>query len=486
MSGRFLAIDLGAESGRAMLGAVEADTLALSEVRRFPNEPVKDSSGLHWDALRLWLEITRGLEAAAAEPLSGIGVDTWGCDFALLGEHGRLLENPYHYRDTRTEGVLDSVCVRLGHAELYRRTGTQLLEFNTLFQLAAAAEATPELLDVADALLLMPDLFNYWLTGALRSEFTIASTSQMVDPSRRVWELSVLEDLKLPARLLQPLVEPGALLGGLRAEVSSALAGTPVIAPACHDTGSAFAAVDAGARGAVLSSGTWSLLGAEIPQPVLTERARALNFTNEGGVCGTTRLLKNITGMWLIQSCMRSWTGGSTVVRYDELFAAAADERLRFRSLVNPDHHDFFHPADMPSAIAAFCRRTNQPEPDAPAGYTRTVLESLAFKYRVVLESLDELTGRRSDVLRIVGGGARNRLLNQLTADATGRTVLAGPIEATALGNIAMQMVATGAVKTLDEARALIDRSFPAERFEPQDSAGWDREYGRFLEYLHA
>lgn len=483
MPARFLAVDLGAESGRVMLGELKAGRLTLAEIRRFPNEPVHDASGLHWDALRLWLEITRGLESAARQSLDGIGVDAWGCDFALIGERGRLLENPYHYRDTRTDGVLERVCGRIRREELYRRTGTQLLAFNTLFQLHAAAQAAPRLMETADALLFMPDLLNYWLTGTLRSEYTIASTSQMVDARRRVWETSLLEELELPSRLLQPLVEPGTVLGPVRADACAALAGTPVIAPACHDTGSAFAAVNASERDAILSSGTWSLLGAELREPVLTERARALNFTNEGGVCGTTRLLKNITGMWLLQSCVRSWSARGQIVSYDDLLAAADDDRLRFRSLVDPDHHDFFHPTDMPAALAEFCRRTVQPAPEGPGGSTRAILESLAFKYRLVLESLEELTGVRCERLRIVGGGARNRLLNQLTADATGRVVLAGPVEATALGNIAMQMVATGSVATLHEARELIGRSFPVERFEPKDAARWDGEYGRFLEY---
>jgi sugar (pentulose or hexulose) kinase len=485
VSGRFVAIDLGAESGRAMLGELQGDVLSLAEIRRFANEPARDAAGLHWDVLRLWLEITRALGSLDGR-IDGIGVDTWGCDFALLGEHGHLLENPFHYRDERTSGVVDRVTQRITHEDLYNRTGTQLLEFNTLFQLFVACERTPKLIDAASALVLMPDLFNYWLTGRLASEYTIASTSQMIDPRRRTWTTSVLSALDLPARLLQPLIEPGTMLGELRSDACAALAGTPVIAPACHDTGSAFAAVGAGARGAVLSSGTWSLLGAEIQTPVSTERARALNFTNEGGVRGTTRLLKNITGLWLLQSCVRAWRAGGRAASYDELLTAASADHLRFRALIDPDHHDFFHPADMPSAIAEFCRRTGQPAPEEPGACTRVILESLAFKYRIVLESLEELTGVHYDTLHIVGGGAKNRLLNQLTADATGRVVLAGPVEATALGNIAMQMVATSAVPSLDEARQLIGRSFPTERYEPSGTSSWDREYSRFLEYVHS
>jgi rhamnulokinase len=476
VSHRFLAFDLGAESGRAMLGTVRPDRLVLDEICRFPNEPVPDATGVHWDALRLWLEIRRGLDRVADTPLAGIGVDTWGCDFALLGERGNLLENPYHYRDTRTDGVIDRVCRDVNREALYARTGTQLLALNTLFQLYASRRDAPKLMDAASALLLMPDLFNYWLTGVLRSEYTIASTSQMVDPRSRSWAADLLDDLGLPSRLLQPIVEPGTRLGELRPDVSARLAGTPVIAPASHDTGSAFAAVSHPPTDAIVSSGTWSLLGAEVAGPVMTARARELNFTNEGGVCGTTRLLKNIAGLWLLQSSARVWAAS-----YDELLAAAEARRDGFRALFDPDHRDFFHPPDMPSAIAAFCRRTRQLEPDGPGGFTRAILESLALKYRVVLEALEELTGTRYTRIRIVGGGSRNRLLCQFTADATGREVLAGPAEATALGNVAMQMVAAGVVASLDEARAMIERSFPPERFEPIEPDLWDAQYARFL-----
>jgi rhamnulokinase len=486
MSERFLAIDLGAQSGRAMLGELESGRLALTEVRRFLNDPVREATGLHWDAPKLWSEIQRALEDTSGRSLDGIGLDTWGCDFALLGGDNRLLENPYHYRDTRTDGVLDVVADRVGRERLYALTGCQLLPFNTLFQMYAACRMTPKLLEDAKAFLLMPDLFNFWLTGEMRSEYTIASTTQMIDPRSRAWATSLLDELGLPARLLQPIIEPGTILGSLRAEACAALAGTPVVAPAGHDTGSAFAAVGAGDRQAVISSGTWSLLGAEVDAPVMTERARQLNFTNEGGVCGTTRVLKNITGMWLLQSCTRAWASAGQTFSYDDLLSAAQYSGQRFRSLIDPDHHDFFHPPDMPEAIVQFCRRTGQPAPEGPGGYVRAIVESLAFKYRVVLESLEELIGGRCQRIRIVGGGANNRLLCQLTADVTGRPVVAGPIEATALGNMAMQMLATGAVKTLDDARAVIERSFPGERYEPIDTESWDKEYPRFVSYLTA
>lgn len=484
MNARFLAIDLGAESGRAMLGRLDAGVLALDELCRFPNEPVRHRQSLQWDILRLWLEIQRGLERAAGHSLDGVGIDTWGCDYALLGEHGDLLENPYHYRDARTAGVMEEVWQRVSREEIYAVTGTQFLVFNTLYQLYAACRATPRLIGAAARLGTIPDLLNYWMTGELTAEYTMATTTQFVAAETRRWATGLLDDLDIPTRLLPELVEPGTLVGQVRPEVCAALAGTPVVAPACHDTGSAVASVFAGGTTAFLSSGTWSLLGTERPSPIITPRARDLNFTNEGGVCGTTRLLKNIGGLWLLQACRRSWAAAGHDYAYETLLEGAAAGTERFGALFDPDHRGFFQPPDMVAAIAGYCRQTGQPVPASPAAYARAILESLAFKYRAVLQSLEELTGTRFDEIRIVGGGSRNRLLNQFTADATGRRVVAGPVEATALGNIAMQMLATGAVGSLAEARAIIERSFPVERFEPEAADLWDTQYPRFLEYV--
>jgi len=334
------------------------------------------------------------------------------------------------------------------------------------------------------ALVTIPDLLNYWLTGTLTAEYTVATTTQFIDVRTRTWATRLLEEIGLPTRLLQPLVEPGTMIGPLQKSASATYAGTPVVAPACHDTASAVASVSASGNVAFLSSGTWSLLGTEVDQPVVTARALALNFTNEGGVAGTTRLLKNIGGLWLLQACRLRWRSQGLDLPYDALIAGAADERLAFRSLIDPDYPSFLNPADMPATIAQYCRMTGQPEPDEPIAYARAILESLAFKYRAVLESLEELSGRRFDEIRIVGGGARNRLLKQWTADATGRLVCAGPAEATALGNIGLQMMATGAVGSLAEARAVIEQSFPVERFEPLAAERWDAEYRRFQHYV--
>jgi rhamnulokinase len=483
VSAHFLAFDLGAESGRAIVGRLRADLLDIREIHRFPNEPVRQNGSLQWDILRLWLEMRRSLERVEGT-VESLGVDTWGCDFALIGEHGSLIQNPYHYRDVRTDGIMDAVFTRVPADEIYGITGIQFLPFNTLYQLYAACQATPKLIDAASTILTVPDLFNYWLTGSLAAEYTNATTTQFVDARTRSWARDLLTELGIPTRLLPPLVEAGTMIGQLRSDVCGTLGGTPVVAPACHDTGSAVASIAGGPHRAFLSSGTWSLLGTEVHAPIITQRSRELNFTNEGGVAGTTRLLKNIAGMWLLQACRRAWASEGHAFEYDELLSLAGDERHAFKVLFDPDHPGFLHPTNMVAAILEYCRETGQSAPDGPGGYTRAILESLAFKYRFVTDSLHELTGHTINEIQIVGGGSRNRLLNQFTADATGCTVLAGPVEATALGNLALQMVGTGAVDSLECARGIIERSFPVERFAPTDSDRWDSQYRRFQQYL--
>jgi rhamnulokinase len=474
---RFLAFDLGAESGRALVGDLSGGRLTLEAVHRFANAPRYVDATLRWDVEALWAEIRRAL-ALSPGPLTSVGLDTWGCDYALVDAEGALVELPYHYRDHRTDGVMDRVLARLGRTRVYETTGVQFLPFNTLFQLAAAAEARPSALDRAAAFLTNPDLFNYWLTGRLTCEYTNATTTQCVDARQRTWAASLIDALDLPRHLFGPIVEPGTVLGPLQASASGPT-GVPVVAPACHDTGSAVASVAAGDDTAFLSSGTWSLLGVEVAAPVITARSAALNFTNEGGVCGTTRLLKNIGGLWLLQACRRDWAADGRDLSYEHLAAAAADTSP-FGPVIDPDDPSFLNPDHMPRAIADYCRRTSQPIPDHPAAVARTVFESLALKYRMVIEWLEEVSGLSIRTVRVIGGGAQNRLLNQLTADATGRDVLAGPVEATALGNIAMQMLATGHADSLAAARDIINRSFPAERFLPKDPAPWDRQYRRF------
>jgi rhamnulokinase len=486
LSRDFLAVDLGAESGRAMRGRLRAGVLDLSEVHRFANEPHRADGALRWNAARLWRDIRQALDLTPIASLDAVGVDAWGVDYALLGDDGALLEDPYHYRDVRTVGEMERLFSVVSRDRIYATTGIQCLPINTLYQLHASCRETPEIVARARTLLTIPDVFNYRLTGHRCTEYTIATTTQCVDAMTRTWATPLLDAAGLPSRLFAPIVDAGTVIGSVSAAASASRSGTPVVATASHDTASAVAAIRAGVSTAFLSSGTWSLLGTELSAPLLTPEARDRNFTNEGGVCGTIRLLKNISGLWLLQACRRSWTAAGQTCSYEALLGAAADQRHAFRSLIDPDHRQFVNPEDMPSSIDAYCRRTGQPVPDGLAGYTRVILESLACKYRVVLESLEAVTGRRFDEIHIVGGGSRSRLLNQFTADATGRRVVAGPVEATALGNIAMQMVATGAVTSLDEARGVIERSFAVERFEPIAHDAWDAQSRRFKGYVEA
>lgn len=486
MASRFLAFDLGAESGRAINARLDAGVLTLGSVARFANEPVRVDGSLRWNAPQLWANMQRVLDGCGeTERPDSIGVDAWGCDFGLLDRAGALVELPYHYRDARTDGVMQEIFTRVPREAIYDATGIQFLPFNTVFQLVAAAAKTPAALDAASRFATIPDLFNYWLTGELRCEYTNATTTQMVNARTRTWASDVLQALGVPTRLLPPIAEPGATLGCVTRSASRSLENTPVVLPACHDTGSAVAAVPAHGHRAFLSSGTWSLLGIEMPRPVITREGLDANLTNEGGVCGTTRLLKNIGGLWLLQCCRRDWSRAGQAYEYDELIELAGDERHAFASLFDPDDPAFLHPDDMPSAIAEYCRRTDQPVPDAPAVYARAILESLAFKYRVVVDAIGSIAATSITEIQIVGGGSRNRLLNQFTADATGRTVIAGPVEATALGNIAMQMLATGAVSSLARARDIIEDSFPAERFEPHAADIWGAHYARFTDYCN-
>jgi rhamnulokinase len=480
----YLAFDFGAESGRAVSAHLQSGILTTEEVHRFPNEPIECGGSLRWDVARLWLEVRKALARVDEVELAGIGVDAWGVDYALLGERGELLENPYHYRDRRTEGVMEEVLTKVAKEEIYQATGIQFMPINTLYQLFAAQRDTPEVIAAAKRLLTIPDLFNYWLTGNAVCEFTNATTTQMVDPVKRAWAAGLMQRLQLPSQLPAPIVEPGSIVGTLLPDIAghTSLAGTNVIAPACHDTGSAVAAISARDGTAFLSSGTWSLLGTELDSPVITPDALRLNFTNEGGVNGTTRLLKNVMGLWMVQGCRHSWAMQGHSYDYAELTRLASEE-TSFGHLVDPDDESFLHPTDMLAAIDGFCSRTHQSTPQGPGAYVRAVLESLAFKYRMVLRNLEQVTGRHIEQIRIVGGGSNNRVLNQLTADATGRRVLADPAEATALGNVAIQILATGEATSLREVRAIVERSFPTEVFDPLETDKWDQHAERFEQY---
>jgi rhamnulokinase len=472
----FLAFDLGASNGRALLGKIENDRLDIVELHRFLNEPVRLPSGLHWNILGLWAEIMRGLKAAAPFHPVSMGLDTWGVDFGLLDKQDALIGNPYHYRDRRTVGMLEEAFKRVPREQIYAQTGIQFMELNSLYQLYSMVMQRSPALDIAQTLLFTPDLLNFWLTGRKVNEFTIATTSQTYSPLSGTWATEVLEALGIPTHIFGEIVSPGAVLGGLREEVAleAGVEGLSVIAPAAHDTGSAVAAVPAANEDfAWLSSGTWSILGAEAREPNLSEKALAFNFTNEGGVFGSWRLSKNLTGLWFMQECKRKWQRS-----YDELTQLAIQARP-FAAVIDVDDAVFFHPGDMPRKIQEYCARTGQYVPQTEGEITRVILESLALKYRLVLEQLDELTGKRHDPLHVIGGGARNELLNQFTADATGRKVITGPVEATATGNILMQAIAMGVFSDLAEARAVVRRSFPPNVYEPGVDARWDEAFAK-------
>lgn len=480
----YLAFDLGAESGRAVLAHCRSGVLTIEEVHRFANTPITRGRSLYWDVDKLWLEMRNALAGLDKIELESIGVDAWGVDYALLGEHGELLQKPYHYRDRRTEGVMDEVFRKVPRQEIYQETGVQFMPINTMYQLFAARRDSPEIFSSVRQLITIPDLFHYWLSGSAVCEFTNATTTQMVNPVTRSWAMGLMQRLDIPIGLLSPLVEPGSILGTLLPAIAgnSSLAGAKVIAPACHDTGSAVAAISARDGTAFISSGTWSLVGTEMDAPVITPETLRLNFTNEGGVNGTTRLLKNVMGLWMLQCCRQSWTAQGHNYGYGEMIGMA-ERAPAFRHLVDPDDDSFLRPTDVLSAVNKFCARTKQPSPPEPAAYARAIFESLAFKYRLVLGNLEHVTGKRFHQIRIIGGGSKNHLLNQLTADATGRRVIAGPAEATALGNIAIQILATGGASSLQEVRDLVDRSFPTEIFEPVATDQWDEHAERFEQY---
>jgi rhamnulokinase len=480
---QYLAFDLGAESGRAILGTLDGGRLELQELHRFPNQPVRTPAGLYWDALRLFHEIERGLAVAGRERklhLDGIGVDTWGVDFGLIGRDGSLVASPMHYRDARNDGMLEKTFAVVPRAEIFAHTGIQFMQLNSLYQLYAMKLAGSPGLDAATRLLFMPDLFNYWLTGVECNELTEASTSQFYNPVAKRWATELLERLELPIAILGKIVPPGTLLGPLLPHVAEAagLERTPVYATASHDTAAAVAAVPAEGDGwCYISSGTWSLMGVELSEPVIGERSLALNFTNEIGVGGRTRFLKNIAGLWLLQECRRAWALEGAEYTYDEL-ASMASASSPFKAIIHPDA--FLHAGGMPGRIAAWCASKGQTAPATPGEFARAILESLALRYRQVLESLELAVSRKIKVVHIVGGGSRNRVLNQFVADATGRLVVAGPSEATAAGNLLVQAIGSGVIADLAEARAVVRRSLPLSLYEPQPSAGWDEAYDKF------
>jgi rhamnulokinase len=466
-----IAVDLGAESGRVMRAALVDGKLQLSALHRFPNNPVKAGDRLYWDALRLWHEITAGIRAAGGGA-AGVAVDAWGVDTALLDRDGRLLSNPVHYRDPRTDGMMDWVFERAPRREVFERTGIQFMQINGLYQNASLIVGNSPLLDAAATLLTLPDLFNYWLSGAKSCEFTDATTTQMYNPRARAWDTTTLDAIGFPTRLLTEVVEPGTRLGIYE--------GIPVYAVASHDTGSAVVAVPATTEHyAYLSSGTWSLIGLEVPAPIITDATYAANLTNEGGAYNTIRLLKNVMGLWLAQQCRATWAAAGQVYEYDQLVGMAT-ESAPFRSLFDPDAPEMLQPGDMPARIRAYCARTGQPEPETPGQVMRAVYESLALKYRHALDNLIAVSERRVEKLHVIGGGSQNALLCQMTADAIARPVIAGPTEATAAGNAVVQLIALGELANLAEARQMLSETFETVTYTPKYVDAWEAEYQRF------
>jgi sugar (pentulose or hexulose) kinase len=469
-----LAVDLGAESGRVMAVHYDGVSLGLEELHRFPNGAVPVHGTLYWDFLRLWSEIQTGIEKGKAHDPASIGVDTWGVDFGLLDKDGRLLGNPVCYRDDRTEGMLEMAFARTPKEQIFARTGIQFMRINTLYQLLSLVESGSAQLEAAHTFLTAPDLLNYWLTGEKVSEYTIASTTQMLDAQSREWATGLLESLGIPSHILPEIVPPGARVG--------AYDGIPVIAPACHDTGSAVAATPTEtADFGYISSGTWSLVGLETGEPYLGPEALAANITNEGGVNGTIRLLKNVTGLWLLQQCRAAWQRAGQEYSYGELveLAVAAPP---LKTFFDPNRPEFLVPGDYPTLVREICAESGQPVPEGVGEVTRAVLESLAMEYRVIIDRLARITGKAVEVIHIFGGGSQNQLLNQMTANATGRPVVAGPVEATVLGNALVQLISLGELKDLQEARQLVARSGQLTRYEPQETAIWADAYGRYRE----
>jgi rhamnulokinase len=480
----FAAVDLGAQSGRVAVGRFDGERLIVTEVHRFPNTPVRLRSTLHWDILRLYHEVLDGLRAAGREAgrIDSVAVDSWGVDFGLVDRRGRLVQNPVHYRDGRRAAAMERVLDQVPARELYERTGIQLMPINTVFELGGMAAEGDPALAIADTLLLVPDLVHFWLCGVRTTELTNASTTQCFDPRGGGWADDLLERLDVPSRLMPEVAQPGTRLGPLGCEVAddTRLGAAAVVAVATHDTGSAVAAIPfRGAGSAWISAGTWSLVGAEVREPVITDAAFAANLTNEAGVNGTFRLLRNVTGLWLVHECRRAWALEGHDYSFDQL-VALAKEAPPLRSFIEPNDPAFAEPGDMPARVRAFCAHTRQAEPVEPGAVVRCILESLALKHAQTIELVAAVTGIAAREIHVVGGGARNELLCRWTADAAGLPVHAGLEEATLYGNLLVQAMAAGEIASLAEARELVAASHPPTTYEPRETEAWRESRERF------
>ncbi len=483
----FLAIDLGAESGRCTVGCFDDNHLTLHEVHRFNNGAVPTLGRLEWDALRIFTEIKSGIHKAVQQfgpHLRSLAVDAWGVDFALLDKHGELLGNPYSYRDPQTDGMLAEAFTRVPAADIYAETGNCFSPINTLYQLLALTTRQSSRLAAAQTLLMVPDLFSYWLTGTKVAEYTEASTTQFLDPYRRNWNLSLLDRLGIRNDIFPEIVTPGTALGQLVSAVADETGAkdVEVFAPASHDNASAVATIACESE-SLITSGTWCTLGIELQQPLINERTLRGNFTNEGGVCDTITLFRLITGLWLIQECRRAWAREGQPMSWDEICEMAATAPP-FAAVIDVDASDFLGVGHMPERIQAYCWRTAQRVPETPASIARTVFESLALKFRWVFASLEEIVGRRLNTMQIIGGGALNCLLDQYTANAINRPVCAGPVEATTIGNLLMQLKPLGYVGSLAEGRELVRNSFATTAYEPHQPTLFDEPYERLLQVM--
>ncbi len=487
---KFLAFDFGASSGRAMLATYDGEKITLEEKHRFSNDPVNINGNLHWDILRLFFEIKQGILKCANsgdKDIDCIGIDTWGVDYGLLDEKDNLLGNPYHYRDTRTEGMYEKAFERVSKEDIFNSTGIAFNWFNTVYQLLSAKLSGDVALENAKTLLFIPDLFNFFLTGKKRTEYTVASTSQMFDSKDYGWATKMLEKLGIPTDIYPEIIYPGETVGTLRPELAEELGigEVPVIAVASHDTASAVASVPVTDSNdfIYISSGTWSLMGVELEKPNLSADALGYNFTNEGGVNKSIRFLKNIMGLWLIQESRRQWDREGELLSFDEL-EKQANEATPFASLIDPDYPAFQTPGNMPRRIREYCERTGQKVPQTKGAVVRCIAESLAFKYRQVADGMEDVTGKKYNTIHIVGGGIKDKMICNFTANATNRVVEAGPVEATSLGNVLVQAMALGAISDLNEARRVIKNSFDIARYEPCDRDAWESAYAKWQEII--
>ncbi|MEX0986581.1 MAG: rhamnulokinase family protein [Bacteroidales bacterium] len=482
----FLAFDFGAESGRAILGTLyKRERVEIKEIHRFPTGQISLQKHYYWNVFRFYEEIVKALHICVNEENiipESVGVDTWGVDFGLICKDGSILRTPYSYRDPMTETSMPAFLERMDREELYKKTGIAIHKFNTVYQLYAMIMANDPVLRIADKLLFMPDLINYLLTGEVKSEFTFATTSQLFNPNEMAWDADIIRKLGISPDLLPEVVSPGTVIGVLNQHISRSIVveGVKVIAVTSHDTASAIATVPAeGDDWAYISSGTWSLMGVETREVITDMPAMTFNFTNEGGAGGTFRFLKNIMGLWILQECRKSWAKIEGKLSYSEIINMA-EMAAPFQAMIDPDYAGFYNPLDMPAAIDTFCRHSGQVSPRGIGAITRTVLEGLALKYRMVLDQLEQVTAKRYNVIHIIGGGSRNQLLCQFTTNATGRRVVTGPVEATATGNLLMQAVGLGYLEDLDHIRRVVKNSFDLTTYDPSDRESWENAYIMF------